>query len=426
MALQASANVRTRSRGEVPALAPAARRTDAYRLARGLILVLLATAVDAWNYLDRGGWARYLLLLVPVAALVIIRLQNPSTLIRRPIGSDRVLLLLFLIGLPGAIFGILFRGTPATTLPVFAPMVVAFLYLGTLEEPTNGEARRILQAVEWVGILYITLAATVTAGLLPGIEFRQFRNASLLFVALGIASTVTLRHWVRALYMVALWGVVFVFYPSATSVLIALTISFTLLMMPLPPSRARPSRLRPYLLAIIGATAVILAVLNISRGVEVTGDYFALVGKANANSGRLAVWSEGIDRFQDSPLVGEVFSGSTVTTAVREGSASEFQLPYHNDYIHFLANGGLIGLGLLLLWIAMTEVLVLRSYTALLATGETSRAMLLRALLVGFNAFFVTAAFNPTLMGLSRAASIFSVYALMMMTLRHRSTVGTG
>jgi O-antigen ligase len=420
MALQASAAVRTRSRGAAPAVAPASRHTDSYRLARGLLLVLLATAVDAWNYLDRGGWPRYLLLLVPVAAMAIIRMQNPSALIRRPIGPDRLLLLLLLIGLPGAIFGILFRETSATTLPIFGPMVIAFLYLGTLEELTNREARRILQAVAWVGIVYITLAAIVSSGLVPGVEFRQFRNASLVFVALGIASTVTLRQWVRALYIVALWGVVFTFYPSATTVLVALTVVFTLLMTPL-----RPSRLRPYLLAATGAGAVIFALLNISAGVELSGDYFAAVGKANANSGRLAVWSEGIDRFQESPLYGEAFSGSTVTTAVREGSSTEFQIPYHNDYIHFLANGGLIGLGLLLLWITGTELLVLRSYTVLLATGDRTRAILLRALLVGYNAFFVTAAFNPTLMGLSRAASIFSIYALMMMTVRRLRPVGT-
>ena len=410
MGVQGSTALRARA-GSAPAVVGVQQHTDSYRLARALILVLLAAAVDVSNYLDTGGWPRYLILLVPLGVLALIRLQNPSGVIRRPSGTDRILMLLFLVGLLGTLYGILFRGTSATALPVFLPMAIAFLHLGTLEQPTSREVRGILRAIEWVGILYIVLNVVVSSELLTELaDFRQFRNASLLFVALGVGATVALGHWVRALLVVGLWGAAFAFYPSGTSVLVALTVVFTLLMTPV-----RPSRLRPYLLAAAGAAAVVILVLNFSTGVRLSSDYFSLVGKSDNTSSRLAVWTAGMERFEESPLYGEVFSGPGVTTAVRELGGRRFQLPYHNDYVHFLANGGLIGFGLLLGWIVFTEFTVLRRHTSFTAAGEHLRASLLRTLLVGYNAFFVTAAFNPTLMGVSRAASIFSIYALIMM-----------
>lgn len=372
--------------------------------------MLFATALDAWNYLDRGGWPRYLILLIPLGSIVLVRLRNPSPFIRRSSGPDRILLVLLVIGLLGTIYGIFVRGTPQTALPIFAPMLIAFLYLGCLEEPTGQEARALLRGVEWLGVLYIALGAVVNWGLVPGlIEYRQFRNASLLFVALGLAAAVTQQHWGRAMLILGLWAVVFAAYPSGTSALVLLTVALTLLMVPL-----RPSRVRPYLLGGAAAAAVFIVLLNFNAWVQLTNDYFSLVGKSNNNSTRIAVWTVGIDRFEASPVYGEFFSGPTVTTAVREGGRTEFQIPYHSDYVHFLANGGILGLGLLIAWIVATELLIFRRYMALIEAGEGSKARLLRTLLVGYNAFFVTAAFNPTIMGVSRSASIFSIYALMM------------
>jgi hypothetical protein len=390
--------------------ARSASYSDSYLFGRGLLLVLFATALDVWNYLDRGGWPRYLILLIPLGSIVLLRLRRPSPFIQRPNRADRILFVLLLIGLTGTIYGILVRGTPQTALPIFAPMLIAFLYMGCLEEPTGQEARALLRGVEWLGILYIALGAVVSWGLIPGlIEYRQFRNASLLFVALGFAAAATQRHWGRAILILALWAIVFAAYPSGTSALVLLTVALTLLMVPL-----RPSRIRPYLLGAAAAAAVFIVLLNFNAWVQLTNDYFSLVGKSNNNSTRLAVWTVGMDRFEASPIYGELFSGPTVTTAVREGGRTEFQIPYHSDYIQFLANGGLLGFGLLIAWIIATELVAMRRSMTLIDRGERSKANLLRTLLVGYNAFFVTAAFNPTIMGVSRSASIFSIYSMMM------------
>lgn len=412
MALQDSVSSRVRAHSRVSATLRGVRApTDSFVFAGSLVLILVTAALDVTNYLDRGGRLRYLLLLVPVGSIVLVRFRNPSTLIRRPFPADRILMLLLAFGLPGTVYGIMFRGTSATALPIFVPMLIAFLYLATVEQPTKREVRAIHQGIEWVGILYLGLAALVSTEVLPGLaEFGQFRNSSLIFVGLGIASTITLRHWGRAILVGGLWAVLFWAYPSGTSVLFALAVAFTLLMTP-----RRPSRLRPYLLAAAGAAAVAIVILNFSTGIQLSNDYFSLVGKTNNNSGRLAIWEAGMQRFGDSPIYGEVFSGPGVTTTVPAGGGRELQIPYHNDYIHFLANGGVIGLGLLLLWIAVTELTVLRRYVGLVEMGDRPQAGLLRTLLVGFNGFFVTAAFNPTIVAVSGASTIFSIYALMMM-----------
>jgi O-antigen ligase len=385
--------------------------TDAYRFSRALIAILLFTTLDVANFLDRGNYLKYLLLLVPVVSLTLIRLRTPSSKLRVLAPTDLVLLLLWPLGLVGTLYGIWFLDNNATALSIFLPMTVAFLYLGTVEDMTDEEVRALLRSLAWVGSVYIVLNAFVNTGVLPAIlEKNQYRNASLLFMALGIGASVILRRWVRVAILIALETYVFFTYPSGTSVLVFIAILLTFSM-----TQPRPSRVRPYFIAFLIACAVAIILANFATGVAITNRYFALVGKNNANSSRLQAWGEGLNRFEDSPVMGAAFSKPGVTTVIRPGGQGVFQIPFHNDYIYFLATGGIIGLGLLLTWIVLTELLVLRRYSVLLEVGDSARAALLRALLVSFNVFFVTSAFNPSIMGMSRSASIFAVYALMMM-----------
>jgi O-antigen ligase len=384
--------------------------TDTYRFSRSLILILLATTLDIANFLDRGNFLKYLLLLVPIGSITLLRLRAPSSHVRLPAPTDVILLLLWPLGLVGTLYGIWFLHASATALSIFLPMGIALLYLGTLENMSDPEVRALLRTVAWVGSLYIFLNAFVNTGVLPSIlEKNQYRNASLVFFALGIAATVILRRWIWLVILVALEAFIFFTYPSGTSVLVFITILLTFSM-----TEPRPSRVRPYFIAFLIGSALAIVLANFATGVALTNEYFALVGKNNANSSRLQAWGEGIDRFGESPIIGSAFSKPGVTIVTRPGGSGEFQIPFHSDYIYFLASGGIIGFGLLVMWIVVTELTVLRRYGHLLEAGDSSRAALLRVLLVGFNVFFVTSAFNPSIMGMSRSASIFAIYGLMM------------
>jgi O-antigen ligase len=157
-------------------------------------------------------------------------------------------------------------------------------------------------------------------------------------------------------------------------------------------------------------TVAALAVVNFDRGVQLTDRYFAAVDKANANSGRLDLWTDGLERWRDAPIFGSGFAGEV--TAVR--SRDQRVLPFHNDFVLFLASGGLVGLGLLVTWFVLTELTLIRRYRGFVRAGDMRRAGLLRAILVCLNAFVVAMAFNPVLAGASRSAAIFGLYAIAM------------
>jgi O-antigen ligase len=110
-----------------------------------------------------------------------------------------------------------------------------------------------------------------------------------------------------------------------------------------------------------------------------------------------------------------VFAGGTVAQAYRTTNGQLLQLPFHNDYVLFLAEGGVLGLGLLLSFVIGLNFKLGRAHRIFVAQGRLERANLVRTLMVGFNSFFLAAAFNPVLEGMSRSAVIFFMYGLAML-----------
>jgi len=390
--------------------------TDSYRLARAFLVLLSVSVVDVFNVLDRGmaafrpnaesgGPIRYVVLLVPISVVVLIRLQSPSFLMRRPSVSELVLALMFVLGLGGALVGLTMLGTEETARPVFLPMSLGLLALFVVREPTAREVSRIHRWLSNVGLVYIVMNVLVNINVLPFSEYQQYRNASVAFLALGLGAAAAAGQRRRVVFELFLSAVVFVTYPSATMVVVLLITAFTLY---LTTDRATP--LRSVVIGGVAVTFAVFALANLQAGVEVSNGYFDLVNKANANASRLDLWSAGIDRFEESPLVGSVFSGDAVAERSRDGKA----LPYHNDFVLFLALGGLLGIGLLLWWIGVTEATLIQRIHRFRRSGDEGRADLLRAILVGLNAFLVAMAFNPVLSGASRSAVVFGLYAIAM------------
>lgn len=385
------------------------RWTDGYRFGRVLVAIFLVATIDVTNYLDTGGSGRYLLLFIPFGVVALARMRVVSSFVRRTAAPDRVLFALFLFGLGGALYGRIFLQTKSTAIPAFLPLAIGFLYLLVLRQPTEEEARRLLRAIAWVGLLYVALNAMANVDLLPGLRSaRNYRNAQVMYVALGGAATLLIGRRARLAAFVVLAFVVFRTYPSATFTIVAFAAVVTLFV-----TRPAGSNRRAYAFAVIGTVVAVVAILNFDGAVKLADDYFFAVGKQANSNARIALWTEGVERFERSPLVGDAFSGPTTTMARRVGG-SLIEAPYHNDYVLFLASGGIVGLGLLLAWIVLTEVLILRRYRAFLALGQVWRARLLRALLVAFNAWFVAAAFNPLFTGVSRSVTLAALYAMMM------------
>jgi O-Antigen ligase len=385
------------------------RSTDSFVLWRAYLLIMLAAAFDVYDWLDRsiqGGATRYLIIAVPLVAAFWIRMRQPGFLVRRPMPSDLVLFALFVFGLGGSLLGVAFFGTVENARPIFLPMLIPFLYLLTTEEPTDREVDKTLSWLSLIATAYTVMNALVNLELLPGlVQFKQYRNASVAMVALAVATAIVLGKRRRLLLVLVLSAIIFVTYPSATSVLVGASVVLTFYL-----TGKRSSGLRTLVVGGMIVTFAALALVNFDRGVQVADRYFAAVDKANANSGRLDLWSDGLERWRDAPIFGSGFAGEV--TAVR--SRDERALPFHNDFVLFLASGGIVGLGLLVSWFVLTELTLIRRYRGWVRQGDMRRAGLLRAVLVCLNAFVIAMAFNPVLPGASRSATIFGLYAIAM------------
>jgi len=379
-----------------------------------MLAVFLVSGADVTNFLDRGNWLRYVILLfLPLVAIIAIRAGHPSTVIRRPNLSDRLLLVLFLVGMVGGTYGKLFNGVKSDLYPIFVPMIIALFYLGTRSDLTDEESYRLLKGLALVMFVYIILSAFVNSGIIPRLQaYRQYKNAQVMYLAMGVSAVLVLRRWILTIVAVLLWLYIFKQYPSGTAFLVGVTTVVTLFL-------TRPRRANNWRLILVGsavALVAVLGVLNFTGARNVADAYFSLVNKKNNDNARVALWEGGIQNFQKSPIWGQAFTGEATIFVIRRGGLGQpFKAPFHSDYVLFLSLGGLIGLGLLLGWAVSTELAVYRRYRGFVISGESDKAKLLRVLLVGFNAFFCAAAFNPELTGASRTATIAAIYGLMML-----------
>ncbi len=384
-----------------------ARRTDAAVLARGVLLLMLVASLDAFNFFDRpNGGLRYTILIIPWGAAILIRARRPSMLVRRWAVGDVLIACLFLMGVAGSIIGVIFRNDAAPALSVFIPMSVGLLYLLAVDGPTTAEVRRILDGLSAIGVVYVVMAFAVNRGLLPGlVQFLKYRNANAAFVAMALTAAFLARRWGRLFFLSVLYAGIFLAYPSATQVLSVFVVGLALL---LTMRRAGP--LRTLVLGVMVVLAVVFALANLDTGIRITSTYFADVGKADANRGRLDLWATGLEEFQTSPWVGQAFSGEAAAARTRDQKA----LPFHNDFVLFLAEGGLLGSGLLLGWIVFTELTLTRRLRRFRTAGWEAEAQLTRLIFVTLNAFFVAMAFNPVMEGVTRTATIFGLYGIAM------------
>lgn len=400
--------------GSVRGRAVKVARTSSFQLGASVILVIVASALDVFNILDRrnsavlqGGSAiRYAILLVPFGAALWIRATRPSFLVRRPGLTDVLLFLMWAYGIAGTMFGSTFLGTTDTARPVFLPMTVGLLFLLAVDHPTDRETSLLFRAIAGASTLYVAMNFLVNSGLLPGlVEYKQYRNASFAFVCAAIACAIVARRYLRLTMLLGMLVVIFATYPSATSVLMLGSTALTLFI-----TSPRATVLRGLLvgtsIVLIGA----LAMLNLDAGVEITDEYFDRVQKANANNGRLDLWGQGLAKFAESPVWGQAWTDEVVAVRERDNKA----LPYHNDFILFVAEGGLVGLGLLLAWIVWLEVVLLRRYFAYVRFGRRGEAALTRVILVTLNGFFTAMGFNPVLPGLTRSIAIFGLAGIAL------------
>lgn len=382
------------------------QRSDVTIFAIALLLILFASVVDVFNVLDRGDGTRYLILTVPVAGLAVTRLRRPSFLIRQPGLGDALVIILFLYGLGGSLYGATFLGTTSTGRPVFLPLVLGFTPLLLMDRPSDAEVDRIFRWLSWIATTYVVLNFVVNLNLIGGLaEYRQFRNASFAFVALALGCAVIRRRWVTLAFLLALVAGIFATYPSATSAIMLMGTGLTLFL-----TGRRATGLRAFVVISTVVVSGALLAVNFEAAIDLTSRYFDLVNKAHTEGGRFELWTDGLAKFERSPIVGQAFTDNIVAIRNRDQAS----IPYHNDFILFLAEGGIVGVGLLLTWIAYVEATLLKRHREYRAARRRPQADLTRAILILLNGFFVAMAFNPVLSGITRSTAIFGLSAIAL------------
>jgi hypothetical protein len=387
-------------------------RSDSYRYARWVLVMLFIITVDVSDFTDRSGSPlRYAILFLPALGALGAIMRSRGLRLRRLSVPDRVLLLFMAYGIVGSAYGRLFLHTRTGALTVFIPMTIAFSYLFTSWQLTEDEANGISRGLAVVGLAYAIMNALANLSAVSFIAPKTYRNSKVLYVALGAAAAwVSKRRVLFALIMVCA-AIIFFTYRSGTNAVVVLVtlVSFFI-------TKPSGSPLRPY---VAGAAALLvlgLAIFNFTQTAGLASAYFEAVQKKNNNNARIALYSSGVDQFLRSPIIGEGFTGDITETVIRrDGLGAPFKAPFHDDYIMVAAVGGALGVLLLLWWIAATEVNALRRYRGFVAAGEHRRAGLLRVLLVTFNVLFAAALFNPELSAVGRGATAFGLYALLML-----------
>ncbi len=392
-----------------PVALPTARRpprSDVAIFATALLLILFASVVDVFNVLDRGDGTRYLILTVPMAAVVLTRLRRPSFLIRQPRTGDVVVVLLFLYGLGGSLYGATILGTTSTGRPVFLPLVLGFTPLLLLDWPSDAEVDRIFRWLSWISTTYVVFNFVVNLNVIGGLaEYRQFRNASFAFVATALGCAVIRRRWATLALLLVLVAGIFATYPSATSVLMLMGTGLTLFL-----TGRRATGLRVFVVVSTVVVSGAFLAVNFVSAINLASRYFDLVNKAHTESGRFELWTDGLAKFETSPIFGQAFTDNIVAIRNRDQAS----IPYHNDFILFLAEGGIVGLGLLVSWIAYVEARLLRRHREYRAAGMRPQADLTRAILILLNGFFLAMAFNPVLSGITRSTAVFGLSAVAL------------
>jgi O-antigen ligase len=391
----------------VPEASPPAepeRRSDAFIIYGGIMLLMVVASLDVLNFFDRpNGFSRYLILLLPIGAAFLVRARKPSLLIRWPTAGHAIVAAMFLIGLGGSLYGLAFKQTTQSTIGLFIALGMGLILLLATDGPTDQEVERTIHLLGLVGVVYMFMNFLVNSGVLP--DDLKYRNASAAFVALAFACAIVERRWRRVAALVALYAVIFIGYPSATQVLIAIGFALTWW---LTSWRATVLRTIAVLTTVIVLGAA--ALLNLNAMINITTSYFSDVHKVNANNGRLNLWTDGIEQFKESPFVGQLFTADAVALRFRDNAV----LPFHNDIVLFLAEGGILGVGLLLAFIVYTELTLLERHREFLRAGDKARADLIRIILVMLNAFFIAMPFNPVMEGITRTATMFGVWAIAM------------
>lgn len=389
-------------------------------LGAATLLTLLIVAADTQGYTGASTNKRYALLVVPVFALLLAAARSNRSRVDSPTAADRYLAVYAILGLAGSLVGKLFLGTVDSAVVIFLPMFLGLTHLLVRERMTAARAARYQRALIRITLVFLVLSVLSESSAWPLAKPSYSPQERAFFIAVGLAAAAFSRRRAIVAVMLAFTTIMFLQYPAATWVIVAMSGLVTGFA---TSRRGRRSGAGVLIVFAVGLLGIGFAQVQGGQS-SIAKSYFSAVAKVDNTSTRRELWKAAEQQIAKSPLVGSMFSGDFTVANVNRvitNQSADARIEPHNDYLETLLLGGFFGLVLYGAFIVSANVIVIRRVRLLTAEGAVPEVNLARVLLIGFNAVVAGAAFNPELSSIGICASVFLVYALMM-TVRPMTT----
>jgi O-Antigen ligase len=251
-----------------------------------------------------------------------------------------------------------------------------------------------LVAFAWAAVALISVAYPV-AEYIPQWSFKIHERAFLM--PLLYIPFLARRQWMRAA-LVAAVVLIFLVYDPRTTLLLVIVLSLpvaALVFSPLP----RKTTYAGFALAILLGAMSVGPLMDGVRAIN--AEFKAGMGSYDNAKFREVLLDYGLAEFRTSPLWGSMFYGpsgyysgfNTVDPA--SGRLVPLIAPLHNDYLEFLTKGGLLGFGLMVLWLTGTFMLGMKNMSEFRASARHELALWQGVTIVALVMAIVIMLFNP-------------------------------
>lgn len=375
------------------------------RLAREAAWALPLSVAMALLLVDLNGAAsgtgdlNYVVMLIVVATALAVSERRTS---HRMSALWWVTAAFIAYGTVGTVVGRLVSDTTNGAFPIVIPLVIVLI--APFARRSTDDAEISLKLLSVLGSAFGVLSILTRSGVFPGATFTYSHEKAFVLV-LAIGAALAVRSKLLLVVSVISSGMAFAAYPAASYPVAAGAALVTLLIV-----RIRPGAIGRHVIGALAAITATAAILNIDKLIDISAEYFALIGKVNNGSTRSDLYDLALRSLEGREFFATYFTGPlTVVTNLsgRDGTV----IPVHNDFLGIAVSGGIAGSALFALIFLLANGMALRA-TSQMAAGPERAALVV--LLCTVNAATVTAFANPVFMNPQSSALVFCTLAALI------------
>jgi len=355
-------------------------------------VLILAAACDCWDLFEFGP-SRYLLAGTATSiAVLCVRLEGLK--LNRPHWSTWAFLILSLIAIPGITYNKLVGSSPSLFTATSLSIVVWCAQLLPIEK-LKFNPGRLLTLIGCIGYCNLLVVCYLLLTHNPDTYNRDalMTHARSFLIPLAFCVACLRRQYIAAA-LAAILVSVMVRYDPRTTAMLAIVIALAIFTCAVIPTALRIPLL-------IASCIVLTGGYNLVRSVNTS--FKENMGETDNADFREDKWQMAIREFQESPWIGKCFTGcgdydhpwghrivDDYGTQLDADTA-----PLHNDYLEFLVDGGITGMGLFVLGLTGTLWLGIKNYAILKRHQLHEHAALALIALIALTIAMMAMACNP-------------------------------